>query len=67
MTKSCRWPTRLRGAMARETELPPYEYPTTNSTTKVGTSGYVLRAQFAGDAALSLSGRLLRAVRHEQQ
>ena len=28
-------------AMARATGLPPYEYPTTNSTTKVGTSGYV--------------------------
>jgi hypothetical protein len=28
-------------AMARETGLPPYDYPTTNSTTKVGTSGYV--------------------------
>jgi N-acetylmuramoyl-L-alanine amidase len=28
-------------AMARETGLPPYAYPTTNSTTKVGTSGYV--------------------------
>jgi len=28
-------------AMARETKLPPYEYPTTNSTTKVGSSGYV--------------------------
>jgi N-acetylmuramoyl-L-alanine amidase len=28
-------------AMARATDLPPYEYPTTNSTTKVGTSGYV--------------------------
>jgi len=28
-------------AMARETSLPPYAYPTTNSTTKVGTSGYV--------------------------
>jgi hypothetical protein len=28
-------------AMARETQLPPYEYPTTNSTTKVGASGYV--------------------------
>jgi hypothetical protein len=28
-------------AMARETGLPRYEYPTTNSTTKVGTSGYV--------------------------
>jgi N-acetylmuramoyl-L-alanine amidase len=27
--------------MARETGLPPYEYPTTNSTTKVGASGYV--------------------------
>jgi N-acetylmuramoyl-L-alanine amidase len=27
--------------MARETQLPPYEYPTANSTTKVGTSGYV--------------------------
>ena len=27
--------------MARGTALPPYEYPTTNSTTKVGTSGYV--------------------------
>jgi hypothetical protein len=28
-------------AMAHETGLPPYAYPTTNSTTKVGTSGYV--------------------------
>src|SRR6202162_2300696 len=28
-------------AMARETGLPPYEYPTTNTTTKIGTSGYV--------------------------
>ena len=28
-------------AMAHETGLPPYEYPTTNTTTKVGTSGYV--------------------------
>jgi hypothetical protein len=27
--------------MARATGLPPYQYPTTNSTTKVGTSGYV--------------------------
>jgi hypothetical protein len=31
----------IAGAMARETKLLPYEYPTTNSTTKVGTSGYV--------------------------
>jgi hypothetical protein len=28
-------------ALARETGLPPYAYPTTNSTTRVGTSGYV--------------------------
>src|SRR6266478_3610821 len=28
-------------AMARETGLPAYEYPTTNSTTKVGSSEYV--------------------------
>jgi N-acetylmuramoyl-L-alanine amidase len=28
-------------AMARATGLPPYAYPTTNSTTKVGGSGYV--------------------------
>jgi N-acetylmuramoyl-L-alanine amidase len=27
--------------MARETGLPPYAYPTTNSTTKVGARGYV--------------------------
>ncbi|PYK22264.1 MAG: hypothetical protein DME56_01580 [Verrucomicrobia bacterium] len=32
-------------AMARETGLPPYQYPTTNSTTKVGTSGYVYAQQ----------------------
>jgi hypothetical protein len=31
----------VAAAIARETQLPPYEYPTTNSTTKVGTSGYV--------------------------
>jgi hypothetical protein len=28
-------------AMARETGLPPYLYPTINSTTKIGASGYV--------------------------
>jgi N-acetylmuramoyl-L-alanine amidase len=28
-------------AMARATGLPPYQYPTTNSTTKVGSSDYV--------------------------
>ena len=28
-------------AMSHETGLPPYAYPTTNSTTKVGNSGYV--------------------------
>ncbi len=31
----------IAGRMARETQLPPYQYPTINSTTKVGTSGYV--------------------------
>jgi len=31
----------IAATMARETQLPPYQYPTTNSTTKVGTSGYV--------------------------
>jgi hypothetical protein len=28
-------------AMAKETKLPPYQYPTTNSTTRIGSSGYV--------------------------
>jgi hypothetical protein len=31
----------IASAMARETQLPPYQYPTTDSTTKVGSSGYV--------------------------
>ena len=31
----------IASTMARETQLPPYQYPSTNSTTKVGTSGYV--------------------------
>jgi hypothetical protein len=31
----------IAGRMAQTTQLAPYEYPTTNSTTKVGTSGYV--------------------------
>jgi hypothetical protein len=31
----------ISAAMARETRLPLYEYPTTTSTTKVGSSGYV--------------------------
>jgi hypothetical protein len=31
----------IAGAMARETKLPAYEYPTANTVTKVGTSGYV--------------------------
>src|SRR5262249_16736864 len=34
-------PDTIAGAMARETGLPPYEYSTTNITTKVGTSRYV--------------------------
>jgi hypothetical protein len=31
----------VAGSMARETKLPPYQYPTANTVTKVGTSGYV--------------------------
>jgi N-acetylmuramoyl-L-alanine amidase len=31
----------IASTMARDTGLPPYAYPTTNSTTKVGRSGYV--------------------------
>src|SRR5207249_5228676 len=31
----------IAASMAKATGLPPYEYPTTNSTTNVGTSGYV--------------------------
>jgi hypothetical protein len=31
----------IANAMARETKMPPYQYPTTNSTTKIGSSGYV--------------------------
>src|SRR5207244_1642224 len=31
----------IAATMARETGLPAYQYPTTNSTTKVGTSGYL--------------------------
>jgi hypothetical protein len=31
----------MAGTMARQTGLPSYEYPTTNITTKVGTTGYV--------------------------
>jgi hypothetical protein len=31
----------IAGAMAKETQLPAYEYPTTLTTTKVGSTGYV--------------------------
>jgi hypothetical protein len=31
----------IAGAMARETALPAYEYPTSNAVTKVGSTGYV--------------------------
>jgi hypothetical protein len=31
----------VAGAMAKETQLPPYQYPTTLTTTKVGSTGYV--------------------------
>jgi hypothetical protein len=31
----------IAGVMAKETQLPAYEYPTANTVTKVGTSGYV--------------------------
>ena len=31
----------IAGVMAKETHLPAYEYPTANTVTKVGTSGYV--------------------------
>jgi hypothetical protein len=31
----------IAGVMAKETQLPAYEYPTANTVTEVGTSGYV--------------------------
>src|SRR5207244_2423307 len=31
----------VAASMAKETQLPPYQYPTTLSTTKVGSTGYV--------------------------
>jgi hypothetical protein len=31
----------VAGVMAKATQLPPFEYPTTLTTTKVGTTGYV--------------------------
>src|SRR5437870_11094225 len=31
----------IAASMAKETGLPPYEYPTTQTTTKVGSTGYV--------------------------
>src|SRR6266704_3619511 len=31
----------IAGAMARETKLPAYEYPTANTVTKIGSTGYV--------------------------
>jgi N-acetylmuramoyl-L-alanine amidase len=31
----------VAGAMAKETQLPPFQYPTTLTTTKVGATGYV--------------------------
>jgi hypothetical protein len=31
----------IAGAMGRETQLPAYEYPTANTVTKVGSTGYV--------------------------
>jgi hypothetical protein len=31
----------VAGAMAKETQLPAYQYPTTLTTTKVGSTGYV--------------------------
>jgi hypothetical protein len=31
----------IAGVMAKETQLPAYEYPTANTVTKVGASGYV--------------------------
>jgi len=31
----------VAGAMGKAMQLPPYQYPTTLTTTKVGTSGYV--------------------------
>ena len=54
-------------AMSRETGLPPYAYPTTNSTTKVGSQRLRVCAQFAGHTSLPLPGRVLRAVCYEQQ
>jgi N-acetylmuramoyl-L-alanine amidase len=31
----------IAGVMGKETQLPPYEYPTTLTTTKIGSTGYV--------------------------
>jgi hypothetical protein len=35
--------------MAKETQLPPFEYPTTLTTTKVGTTGYVYARNLLAD------------------
>jgi hypothetical protein len=53
----------IAGAMARETQLSAYQYPTANTVTKVGSTGYVC-------ATCSRRGsivvrRLLRTLRHE--
>src|SRR6202022_1614507 len=31
----------VAASMAKDTEAPPYEYPTTQTTTKIGSTGYV--------------------------
>ena len=57
----------IASAMARATGLPPYEYPTTNSTTKVGTSGYVYARNLLATRLYRCPVVLLRTIRHEQQ
>ena len=57
----------VAATMAKETQLPPYQYPTTLTTHQGRNERLCLCAQSAGDAALSLPGGLFRALCHEQQ
>ena len=48
----------IASAMAKETGLPPYEYPTANNVTKIGSTGYVyVRNLLANRARDRLSQR----------
>ena len=56
----------VAAAMAKETQLPAYQYPTTMTTTKVGSTGYVYARNLLATRIYRCPVVYCEPVRHEQ-